>query len=237
VEFIAAVNLPEFRLSLVGDPITAETLQEQAAAKGISERLDLRGYRTDVASELSNFDILVYILNPQHYGTAENALLEAMAMGVVPVVLNNPAERCLIKNGKTGLIVSNPTEFASAIEWLATHPSERLRISQEASRMVRQRFSAERTRARLERHYRALLSETKHAFDFRSVFGNYPSDWFLSCQGESKGRFLDQNTGAGCDKGPYYLYEKTKGSVFHYRDIFPHDARLQDWAQKLALSE
>ena len=103
LDYIAAVNVPGFTVALVGDPTTAAALQAQAGRLGITDSLEIRGYKSDVIGELARFDIMPYLLNPLHYGTTENALLEAMAMGVVPVVLNNPAERQLVRNGETGL--------------------------------------------------------------------------------------------------------------------------------------
>ena len=238
MNYLAEIDLPDFRLACVGDPTTEIELLEQAAARGLTGRLELRGYRENVAAELAGFNVLIHLLNPQHYGTTENALLEAMAMGVVPVVLCNPAERCLVRHRETGIIVNNPAEFGAAISWLAANSLERSRIAENACRTVRKRFSAERMRSRLERHYKAVLSEAKRVFDFRPVFGTSPADWFRACQGESACLFGDEDdSGAGHSlpfEGPAYLYEKTKGSVFHYHDIFPSDRRLQNWAREIA---
>lgn len=237
LDFLAAVNLPGFRLHLVGDPTTGADLLEQAATNGILERLDIRGYTTNVAAELARFDVLAYLLNPLHYGTTENALLEAMAMGVVPIVLNNPTERYLVRHGETGLVVDSPTAFANALAHLANRPEERLRLSMNASREVRTRFSIQRTVNMLLSPYQKILEDEKRPFDFRPIFGITPADWFLACQGADYWRFPDNEISddqfVKADRGPHYLYEKTKSSVFHYRDIYPNDRRLQYWARRL----
>ena len=36
-------------------------------------------------------------------------------MGIVPIVLDNPAERQIVDDGYTGLIVNSPDEFAEAL--------------------------------------------------------------------------------------------------------------------------
>lgn len=238
LDFIQAVRLPNFRLALVGEPVTGQQLTTEAAMRGIVDRLDVRGYREDVGTELAEFDVFAYLLAPFHYGTTENALLEAMAMGVVPVVLDNPAERHLVWDGKTGVVVRNPSQFANVLEWLAAHPGERARLSRNASRMVRRRFAVSRTVVGLEYHYRQLLSEPKRSFDFRPIFGEEPADWFRSCQGAETWRF-DQNcelnvTGHSAGtQGPPLLYERTKSSVFHYHAVYPQDERLTRWARQL----
>lgn len=237
LDFLAAVDLPGFRLSLVGDPTTGTDLLNQATIRGVAERLDMRGYTTHVAAELAQFNVFAYLLNPLHYGTTENALLEAMAMGIVPIVLDNPAERYLVQHGETGLVVDSPTTFAHALAYLAAYPEERLRLSTNASREVSGRFSIQHTARALQSHYHAVLKEEKRLFDFRPVFGTTPADWFRACQGKDTWRFLDDDMPAesllNVGQYPHYLYEKTKSSVFHYRDIYPNDPRLQRWAKRL----
>lgn len=235
LEFIAAVRISDFRLTLVGDPTTGSHLLQQASARGIVDRLTLRGYCTDIAKELVEFDVLTYLLNPRHYGTTENALLEAMAMGVVPIVLNNPAERQVVDHMNTGLIVQGPVDFADAIDWLAAHPDEWTRLSSAASQTVRARFSSARLVETWNGYYRAVLNEEKRSFDFRPVFGPEPADWFRSCQGTESWRFETgrQPISSAVGRGPEFLYEHTKGSVFHYRKVYPTDARLNRWAQDL----
>ncbi|NTW43934.1 MAG: glycosyltransferase family 4 protein, partial [Anaerolineaceae bacterium] len=93
-------------------------------------------------------------MNPRHYGTSENALLEAMTMGVVPVVIDNPTECSLVIEGKTGLIVKSPDEFAEAIVWLKNNPASRLQIGQQAATYVRENFPPQKLIAEMESHYR-----------------------------------------------------------------------------------
>jgi L-malate glycosyltransferase len=234
LDYVAAARLPHFRLVLVGDPTTGERLLAEAASKGCKHRLEVRGYKTEIADELASFDVLAYLLNPLHYGTAENALLEAMAMGVVPIVLNNPAERYLVQHMETGLVVNSPGEFADALDWLAKHQVERARLSSNAAATVRRAFAIERTADGLQGHYEAVLAEDKCSFDFRPVFGKEPADWFRSCQGEEVWRFCnDSDVKHAHGRGPEFLYERTKSSVFHYRTVYPSDVRLACWAHRL----
>jgi len=234
LDFLAAVRLPGFRLILVGDPTTGAELLANAASAGLENRIELRGYRAAVAKELAGFDVLAYLLNPLHYGTTENALLEAMAMGVVPVVLDNPAERHLVTHLETGVVVDGPAAFADALDWLAAHPDERARLSANAARTVRTRFAVERTADGLMTHYQAVLAEDKRSYDFRPVFGREPADWFRACQGDDVWRFSDSNAlERPVGPGPSFLYEHTKSSVFHYRAVYPMDVRLACWAQRL----
>jgi glycosyltransferase involved in cell wall biosynthesis len=234
VDFLAAVNLPNFKVRLIGDLLNREILEKQSYAADRAGMLDFRGFTTDVGAELSSINVLAYLLNPRHYGTAENALLEAMAMGIVPIVLDNPAERNIVEHQRTGLIVRTPGEFANAIEWLAHNPEDHCRIGMHAATSVRERFSPERMGKSFSAHYEELMIAQKRVAPFREVFGATPDEWFLSCQSEPQMFLDDSRTSVPPGRfSSFILMEKTKGSVFHFLKRFPDEARLQVWAKKV----
>lgn len=233
VEFVTAVPVPNFTVRMIGDITNRDILEEQCYKAGQPGILEFRGYTTDVASELAEINVLPYLLNPKHYGTTENALLEAMAMGVVPVVLNNPVERQLITDKETGLIVGSPQEFSEAILWLTDHPQERQKIGERASSAVRARFSVTKTVEAFNHHYASLCSTDKEFFAFDEIFGKTPAEWFLSNQRcpeifstNIQVSLIDEFTLPG-------LLERTKGSVFHYHRDFPDDMRLSRWTEQM----
>ena len=236
VNYLAAVELPGFKVKMIGDLINVDVLNKQCDSLGKAGILEFRGYSTDIASELASINVLAYLLNPEHYGTNENALLEAMAMGIVPIVLNNPAELQIVDDHNTGLIVSSPAEFAEAIQWLSNNPDDRQRLGSQAAKSVRERFSAEKMEASLNEHYQAILSMEKRKIVFPEIFGADPAEWFLSCQGdksifaEDGSIHLDDNTSLS-----YGLFEKSKGTVFHFSEYFPDDLKLKLWAKNLKL--
>jgi glycosyltransferase involved in cell wall biosynthesis len=235
VDFLAALRKPGFNVRMIGDLTNREQLTQACIRQGKPGLLEFRGYSTDIAAELASGNILVYLLNPTHYGTTENALLEAMAIGIVPVVLGNPAERRIIEHRKTGLIINSPAEFADAIDWLDAHPEERQRLGVEAARSVRERFSVEKTDDSLTRHYGDLLHAGKRKIHFGEIFAGGPSDWFRACQGDPA-IFRDDGSIAfdRIDRmSAYALLERTKGTVFHFREYFPDDMRLVQWAKNL----
>lgn len=237
LDYLAAVDLPGFKLILIGDPAHGQSLVAEAERRGLGGRLELRGYRTDVAAELAQLDVLAYLLNPLHYGTTENALLEAMAMGVVPIVLDNPAERHLVRHGETGLMVSSPADFATALRRLATLPAERRALATAASHEIRRRFDVAHTAARLRGHYQAVLAEAPRSIDLRPALGPTPSDWFLACQGSEARRFLPDGSVDLSGTPPHFLFEPSKGSARHFHRAFPDDPRLAGWARALEAAQ
>lgn len=233
LDYVEAVRLPEFRVRLIGDASGATALRDEARQRGLHDRLELHGYCTDVAAQLEQLDVLVYLLNPLHYGTTENALLEAMAMGVVPIVLPNPAERELIRHGENGMIVDTPSQLAAALDTLAHDPGLRARLSRTATTTTRERFSIAHTVAALDRHYRGVAAEPKRRIDLRPVFGATAAQWFRASQGAESWRFPVGGNAVGGADAPHFLFERTKGSVFHYHSAFPEDAQLRSWADSL----
>lgn len=234
VDFLAAVNIPDFKVRLIGDVTNKDILERQCVQSGRRGMLEFRGYTRDVASELASINVLAYLLNPEHYGTTENALLEAMAMGIVPIVLNNPAERHIIEDHRTGVIVSSLRDFAEAIDWLSENPKERQKIGRQAAESVRDRFTVGKMEASLNSHYNAIVPYEKRSISFIDIFGTDPADWFLSCQGNpaifSEDGSIELESGS---YSAYGLFEQTKGTVFHFQKHFPKNLRLNKWASRL----
>ncbi len=236
IDYLAAVDIPGFKVKIIGDLCNKNVLNQQCDAIGKAGMLEFTGFVPDVASELDSINVLAYLLNPEHYGTTENALLEAMAMGIVPIVLDNPAERHIIDDHNTGLIVHSPDEFAEAIQWLSENPVERQRLGNQAAKSVRERFSVEKMEASLNAYYRKILSMEKRRIDFLGIFGNNPAEWFLSCQGD-KSIFAEEGRIHVNDDTTlsYGLFEKSKGTVFHFSEYFPDNLELKLWAKNLKL--
>jgi glycosyltransferase involved in cell wall biosynthesis len=105
-----------------------------AAAMRHPERIKLRGHTLDPVSALAEADIFFYPLRRDHYGTAENALVEAMSMGLVPVVLDNPAEMKIVAHRKSGLVALTIDECVSCLRRLVQAPSLREEMGASAAR-------------------------------------------------------------------------------------------------------
>lgn len=234
VDYIAAARDPDFCVRMIGDETNREELERQCHRVERPGLLEFAGYKADIATELAGLDVLVYLLNPNHYGTAENALLEAMAMGVVPVVMDNAAERHIVEHGDTGIVVRTPEELAVTIEHLSSRSDERLEMSRRAASVVRERYRYERMEQAFSRHYGELSTQPKQTFSFAHFFGATPADWFRAFY-RDKSIFLDDGGVHPPDRLRYYgMFEQTKGSVFHFLDYFPHDPLLGKWARALS---
>lgn len=116
--------------------------------KLISQEADSRfiftGKVADIRPYLSQMDVFAYLLNPKHFGTAEQVLQEALAAGVVPVVLNNKCEQSIVTHNKTGLVAQNLEEYISYINLLNDNKILRKTLSQNAKKYAAEFFKLDK---------------------------------------------------------------------------------------------
>lgn len=210
-------NIPNVQFILVGDKSYGEELIEDCSnSQLIKDKIEFTGYSNNVYEELSRFDVFGYILNPEHYGTAENVLLEAMAAGVVPVVLNQGCEKYIVKHMKTGILVNTIEEYKQAIEWLFNNPSELKKMSVNASKNIIENYHIISTVTKMNHIYSKLMNNKKKYHDSSEVIGNTPYEWFLTC---NKDDIYNLQGNA---------FAETKGSAKHYLKYFNNDKQLSD---------
>lgn len=242
VDYCSAINIPDVRFVLVGDNDKQSVIECDAKRKGIIERIEFVGYSKDVHRELSCFDVFGYPLNPDHFGTTENAMLEAMAAGLPVVALNQCAEKHLIQHLHTGLLANNVKEYAELITYLYENPSERIRIGENAREYVLSKLAVKKTVEQLHNNYDSVLKIPSKTFDFTDIFGAVPSKWFLSCLGSERKFFEDSlNLLLMRDEDKALqiesrirecrpiLKEKSKSSVYQFAKYFNNDQNLMYW--------
>ncbi len=233
VAYLAAIEDTIFSIDIYADRLHLELLQEQAKECGRPQLLNFLGYTADPVGALARMNVMPYLLNPHHYGTTENALLEAMASAVVPVVLDHPVEKIIVQDQVTGLVVSNSRQFAQAMEYLNANPGQRVKLGQAASDWVRRNFSSPGISAKFDQAFSSLMNRDKSIIDFTGALGTSSTEWFLAGQSDPD-IFLNNKPlpSSKSDKRPTF-FEKTKGSVQHFSQTFPHNDDLKKWAQRI----
>ena len=154
----------------------------RARAMRHPERIEFCGETADPVAALSQADIFFYPLQPDHSGTAESALVEAMSLGLTPVVLNNPAEMVIVSDCKTGFVARSIEECTSLLQMLLLLPDVREKISQNAIRHVAETRTAAQSALDFMILWLGLLSEPARPCDFQFAIGETPADWFLATQ-------------------------------------------------------
>ena len=170
----------DIRVSVWGAADDAVVARAQAMRH--PERIRFRGETADPAAALAEADIFFYPLQADHYGTAENALVEAMSLGLVPVVLGNPGGKAIIRDGETGFVAHSIAECVSLLQMLLLLPELREKISRNAMRYVAENLTPAQSALEFMILWLGLISEPAQQCDFRAVIGDSPADWFLATQ-------------------------------------------------------
>lgn len=216
----ACQDIPGVHFTIAGELKYGEQLVRDIAVSPVSPLVTFAGYLTDPQPLFCSLDVLLYPLQPSHTATTENTLLEAMAAGVVPVVLDQCSERYTITHLQTGMVVHSDEEAGKAVQWLYEHPQERNRIGLAAAAMVREKFTLARTINGMHREYSRLLTCPRRLHDYRTVLGTTPYEWFCSCYSGDLSRIT------GLAAGP------SKGSVHQFARYFPIDIRLRQLSEE-----
>jgi glycosyltransferase involved in cell wall biosynthesis len=110
-------------LVLVGRDMNTKANLRTIAAGNFSDKVHFFGYRDDVLNLVVASNIFVL---PSIYGESiTKSVLEAMALGIAPVITNVPGNVELVEHGVSGLVVprKNPKALADAILQLYQNPA------------------------------------------------------------------------------------------------------------------
>ncbi|QTL04128.1 glycosyltransferase [Aquabacter sp. L1I39] len=216
-DIIDAVDA-DLRVSFFGHLDPLGEVAARAAGMRHPERVRFMGYASDPASVLRELDLFLYLLTPGHYGTAENALVEAMSLGVVPLVFDNAAETSLVRDGRNGHVVHDADRCVALLDALHRTPSLLDPLSARAAADMRRTRTPRATLRTLSRVYAGMMDMPRRSRDFAAALGVDPRGWFLSTLGER----------ADVMGATQRLMGRTcaKGSLGHFHACFPEDASL-----------
>lgn len=234
LSYIEAVDIDGFKVDFYGDPDANPELTQNVKIMGLEARVCLKGYINQPEEAFAGMDVLVYLLNPMHYGTTENAILEAMASGVIPIVIGNQVEKTIVINGVTGFVINSPEEFKEAINFLVENPDERKVMAGKASEDIRRRFALEKTVGELATVYERVLETERRPFEFNQIFGAHPENWYLSCLGQYADIFEEHPQDHLQELPlPDFIFEESKSSIYHFLRYYPDDSGLKKLEQSI----
>ena len=223
----------------------------------IAKRLppDLSGIKflgpiDDVKPYLSEADIFIYPLRINHYGTGEQAILEAMASGLPVIAFNNPAESVLIADYKTGRLVSTPEEFIDATKYIAESLDRRMIMSKESVKITKGTYSAKANQMAFDSVFQSLQNSEKVlrpalidskdgdslllAFALNSLQSDHLLDKIIDC-GSDAGRvdIIVSYINSQIADGFVGWETKTKGSPGHYKSCFADSITIAQIVERL----
>jgi glycosyltransferase involved in cell wall biosynthesis len=239
------INIPNVKFIVCGGSNEKE-IKAEAEAMGIAGKFDFTGLISNINKYLSIFDVFGYPLASYHYGTCDQVLAEAMAAGVVPVVLSNRMEKYMIKDRITGQVAKNEKAYIKAIEELYNDEHLRKKLSRNAIKYAIDNFTLDK----LAKEWKTLFEEalvmpkTKKKWLIRKnrrkitatdVFleslGNYGNQFSDYCSAKSENK-KNQALEAIVSLGKSATWQsETKGSVHQYKKIFSNDPYLSTWSK------
>ena len=141
LEICGVIDIPNINFIFVG-PIN-QFIVDAANKLNLSDRIRFTGYISEAEKwqELNAFDVFGYPLAPHHYGTCDQVLQEAMALGVPPVVLNNPMESYMVTHNRNGLVAESISEYIQAIHSIYNNKDLRKKLSSNAREFAKNEYS------------------------------------------------------------------------------------------------
>lgn len=188
IEVLAKTSADKFIIVGGGD---YERICESCSDK----RFQFVGKVSDVKKYLLQMDVFGYLLNPAHFGTAEQVLQEALACGVVPVVLNNKCEANLIKHMRTGLVANNLNEYIAYIDLLKADVDLRKKLSKNGIEYAKKTFSTNNLIYEWNTIFSKMivLPKTRKKWEYSGSTEISSYDIFLESLGQFSTLFKDRN--------------------------------------------
>jgi len=231
-----------FRIDIVGGDEEVRIRDEVIANGGT---VTIHGEVEEPSDKYARSDIFIYPLRPDHYGTGEQVIAEALASGLPVVAFDNPAERELIEHGVTGFLATDVISFIEYVKLLSDNLELYKAMSNSAVNVSREKFD-------INLMYQGLMTEiasearASHtaslpgrlegfrdsgfaAFVYSSFFGNI--------HGESSNCAADIDVNLVFEKIEATIKESgtdriwtspTKSSPFHYLNYFPESDGLNE---------
>jgi glycosyltransferase involved in cell wall biosynthesis len=211
LDHFAAMQNIDLQVSIWGE--IDQSVVEYANTKRQPGRFIFYGETPHPAAALSSVDIFFYPLQPNHYGTGENSLIEAMSLGLPCVVMNNQAENEIIEHGKTGFIANAFDDCVSILHGLMVSPDLRRQVGLNAIDFVQNTRTPSHSVFEFLRLWHTVLEETPVLPDFKAAIGSTPAAWFMGTQWLPGvvAEPIDRQSGS------------TKGSLRHFEKVFAGD--------------
>lgn len=235
-------GLPEAHFLLAGDIESGVWIQREAQALGIQDRIEFTGYLDNMALFWRQIDVFGYPLNPQHFGTTENIILEAMCAGVPVVLLNQAAEKYIVSHLEDGILAESMDDYVEWIIRLQSDKALREALTIQAAKKVGRLYDHKRIVIAFQREVAKLNKMSKRPVYFSDVLGTVPAD-YISCALPAELREnwirLKDNQLSPKEKErffqtiPYILKEHSKSSIPHFARSYPDDLFLKEMELKL----
>lgn len=247
IDLCAAVKNTDIKFVVCsGD--SQQHLIDEAKSKGVSNKFSFEGRVQSILPYLAKFDVFGYPLQPQHFATCEQSLGEAMMAGCVPVVLNNPTERHIIKHMRTGIVANTQEEYSQAIEYLYNNRDVMTRLAGNAQKYAEEQYDIIKTIKIWNEIFEKEIKLPKKTRKWnKNLTSNVsPSSLYIASLGKYSKPLIDYISASNKKQKESAIlkikklfdtntmfYSNNKGSVLQYLRFFPNDKYLKEWCEIL----
>ena len=214
-------------------------LQEFVKINSLDKYFSFFTKMKDIEQILSQADLFGYPLRWDHFGTGEQALIEAMNAGIAPIVLSNPAESSLICDGVTGFVAADIDDYVNIVKFIYDNPNYTQKVGIQAKIFADENFAATKTLEKIQELYAEIISIPKRThtfckaissldptligFEFFNLFTGQDStiSQLLNCEDKMKLSYLTSKFKRSL------LMNENKGGIGRYLDVFPDDLLLR----------
>jgi glycosyltransferase involved in cell wall biosynthesis len=149
-------EVPEARLTLIGEGPLRANLERQASRSGIERCVEFAGLQTDTRPHLRRAGIFALSSKQE---SMPLALLEAMASGLACVAPRVGGIPEILQGGTAGLLVAprDPQALAEALRNLLQDPEQQRELGSRAREKVARDYSLDKQIDRIESAYRKAL--------------------------------------------------------------------------------
>jgi len=136
-------------------------LSEKISALGLDPNVHILGYRNDVKSLITGFDVISL---PSEKEGFPSSILEGMAAGLPSVVTPVAGLKDLVIDGETGFFVplKSPESLAEKLTWLHDNPSRSVEMGRKGRALVEREYSVDILVERLQTAYQDLVSDNRN---------------------------------------------------------------------------
>jgi glycosyltransferase involved in cell wall biosynthesis len=129
----------------IGNGYEDEEIQKLIHQSPYKDQIHLLGYRKDAMSLVAMCDGLV--LSSTHGESLTKSVIEAMSLGVAPIITDIEGNKGVVIDGDSGWVVpaKDPSSLAKAIEEFVSNSTERKRRGENARRHIAEHFHIDRT--------------------------------------------------------------------------------------------
>lgn len=144
-------------LLLIGNGYEVGTVKTLIENSPMRERIHVLGYRKDSLSIVAASDS--FILASTHGEALTKSVIEAMCLGIAPIITDIPGNNGLVIDGLSGWVVApkDPEALARAIVDMSAEERERRRRGENAKQHIAQHFHTEKTVNKFLNLYNRLI--------------------------------------------------------------------------------